>query len=102
MQSRPSRTKVNSRKGTLAQAKHESTWDYVGQHTFGSHLKRQRSTRGYSRHSLSITTGIQERRLMDIELGKEPPGINDIRALSTVLDIPQSELLVIAGYIKSE
>jgi hypothetical protein len=39
---------------------------------------------------------------MDIELGKEMPGIHDIQAFSSVLDIPEGELLVVAGYVKKE
>jgi len=97
-----SRARENGRKGMAALSQATTTWDYVGQHTFGSHLKRERSRRGYSRHSLSVTTGIQERRLMDIEIGKEMPGIHDIQAFSAVLDIPESELLVVAGYVKKE
>lgn len=77
------------------------TRNYVGQHTFGSYLKAERSRKGYSRHSLAATTGIQEKRLLEIEMGKEMPSFKDMQALSSVLEIPESELLA-AGHVKRE
>lgn len=77
------------------------TWNYVGQHTFASYLKTERSHKGYSRHSLAVTAGMQEKRLLEIELGKEMPSFKEIRALSTILDIPEGELMA-AGHISRE
>jgi ribosome-binding protein aMBF1 (putative translation factor) len=77
------------------------TWDYVGQHTFASYLKAERSRKGYSRHSLAATAGIQEKRLLEIEMGKEMPSAKDMHALSTILDIPEGELLA-AGHLSRD
>jgi ribosome-binding protein aMBF1 (putative translation factor) len=77
------------------------TWDYVGQHTFASYLKAERARRGCSRHVLAVTTGIQEKRLVEIEMGKEMPSFKDIRAIATVLEVPESELMT-AGHLKQE
>jgi ribosome-binding protein aMBF1 (putative translation factor) len=77
------------------------TWDYVGQHTFASYLKTERSRKSYSRHALAAAVGIQEKRLLEIEMGKEMPSFKEMHALSTVLDIPESELLA-AGHVSRE
>jgi ribosome-binding protein aMBF1 (putative translation factor) len=77
------------------------TWNYVGQHTFASYLKTERSRKGYSRHSLAVTAGMQEKRLLEIELGKEMPSFKDMQALSAILDIPESELMA-AGHLSRE
>lgn len=80
----------------------ESVWNYVGQSTFGSFLKRLRVKRRYSRRSLAVITGIQEGRLLEIESGACPPAYDDIQKIATVLDVPERELLVAAGYVAAE
>lgn len=82
--------------------KHNSAWRYVGQSTFGSYLKRLRVQRGYSRHSLAIVSGIQERRLQDIESGASPPAYGDIQKIAVVLDVAERDLMVAAGYLAPE
>lgn len=84
----------------LLQQQH--TWHYTGQNTFGSFLKKERSRRGMSRHSLAITTGIQERRLMEIELNQRAPSYGHLKILAAVLKIPEQALLEAAGCIKRE
>lgn len=74
----------------------------VGQRTFGSFLKRLRSTRGLSRHSLAIISGIQERRLESLELNQAPPSYQDIRNLAVVLEVSERDLLEAAGYLRPE
>ena len=84
----------------LLQQQH--TWNYTGQNTFGSFLKKGRARRGMSRHSLAVVSGIQERRLEAIELNQSPPSYRDIASLATVLKIPEQDLLEAAGCIKRE
>jgi DNA-binding XRE family transcriptional regulator len=79
----------------------DGSWNYVGQHTFGSYLKVERSRKGYSRHSLAVTAGIQEKRLLEMEVGKEMPSFKEMQAISTVLGIPESEFLA-AGHVRRE
>jgi transcriptional regulator with XRE-family HTH domain len=80
----------------------QSTWDYKGQNTFGSFLKKGRIRRRMSRHGLAVVSGIQERRLEAIELNQSPPSYRDIKRLAIVLEIPEQELLEVAGCIKRE
>ena len=80
----------------------ESVWNYVGQRTFGSFLKRLRVKRQYSRHSLAVISGIQERCLQEIESGLCPPTFDHIQKIATVLEAPERDLLVAAGYLAAE
>ena len=83
-----------------SQTQQESTWHYVGQNTFGSFLKRARTRRSLSRHSLAVMSGIQERRLTQIELNNSPPSYRDLKGIATALKIPEQDLLQAAGCIK--
>ncbi len=78
------------------------SWNNTERHTFGSYFKAERVRRGYSRHALASTTGIQEKRLAEIESGSAMPSIPDLRAISSVLEVSETDLLSIAGYIKRE
>ena len=84
----------------LLQQQH--TWNYTGQNTFGSFLKKERARRRISRHSLAVVSGIQERRLEAIELNQSAPSYRDIASLATILNIPEQDLLEAAGCIKRE
>lgn len=83
-------------------ARKESVWKHVGQTTFGSVLRRLRVQRRYSRHSLAVISGIQERRLQDIEAGASLPAYGDIQKVASVLGVPERDLLVAAGYVSGE
>lgn len=94
----------NDRSGIQPQrfnANAAATWDYVGQHTFASYLKAERSRKRCSRHSLAVAAGIPEKRLLEIEMGKEMPSFKEMQVLSTVLGIPEGELLA-AGHVSRE
>ena len=80
----------------------QSVWKHVGQSTFGSFLKGLRVERRYSRHSLAVISGIQERHLVEIECGTLPPAYGDIQKVAAVLDVPERDLLVAAGYLAQE
>lgn len=82
-----------------AQTQSEHTPQLVGQHTFGGFLKKERARRGLSRHSLAITTGIQERILAEIELNRCAPSYGHIKILAAVLEIREQDLLVAARCI---
>jgi transcriptional regulator with XRE-family HTH domain len=85
-----------------AQTPQAYIWHYAGQNTFGSFLKRERTRCGLSRHSLAVITGIQERRLRQIELNQSPPSYQDMKNFAAVLEIPEQDLLEAAGCIKRE
>lgn len=74
-------------------------WNYAGQHTFGSRLRAERARKGCTRHLLALRTGIHEKRLVAIEMGKEMPSFKEIRTIAAVLDIPETDLMT-AGHIK--
>ena len=61
---------------------------------------KERARRGMSRHSLAVTSAIQERRPKAIELDQSPPSYQDIKGLAAVLNIPEQDLLEVAGCIK--
>ena len=63
-------------------------------------MGKERARRGMSRHSLAVTSAIQERRLEAIELDQSPPSYQDIKGLAAVLNIPEQDLLEVAGCIK--
>ncbi len=79
-----------------------ATWKYVGQHTFGSFLKRHRMALGLSRRTLSVISGIQERQLESIELNKAVPSYEHIRSLALALRLPEQMLLEAAGCLRTE
>jgi transcriptional regulator with XRE-family HTH domain len=83
-----------------ARTQQQHNQHYVGQKTFGSFLKRERARHGFSRHSLAITTGIQERVLAEIELNRCAPSYGHLKILAAVLEIPEQDLLEAAGCIE--
>jgi len=97
-----SRTAKSSKKAGAAQPQRfndaGASWNYTGQHTFGSYLKGERARRGCSRHMLATLTGIPDKRLEGIEMGKETASFRDIRAISTALEIPEADLMA-AGHV---
>lgn len=74
-------------------------WHYGRPNTFGGALKQLRVSRGIGRHSLAVMSGIQERRLADLEANQSPPSYQDIKNLATILCVSEEELLRAAGYL---
>jgi hypothetical protein len=83
-------------------AQPSSVWRSPGQKTFGSFLRRARAQRGFSRHALSIVSGIDERRLEQIELGIAAPSYADIKKIAITMETPERKLLAVAGYVNAE
>ena len=68
----------------------------------GDFIKKHRTERGLSRNALAQKAGISHTEIHRIETGeRKEPSLKTLIALAVALDIPQEEVLKVAGYVPS-
>ena len=68
----------------------------------GDFIKKHRTERGLSRNALAQKAGISHTEIHRIETGeRKEPSLKTLIALAVALDIPQEEVLKVAGYAPS-
>ncbi|MDP3879841.1 MAG: helix-turn-helix domain-containing protein [Dehalococcoidales bacterium] len=67
---------------------------------FGSYLKRLRNEHGLSLRDVEAKAGISSSYLAQIEHGRRrPPGLDILKRLAPVYDVPVRDLIKAAGYL---
>jgi transcriptional regulator with XRE-family HTH domain len=86
---------------TLDQSRNQTSWIMADREDFAAELRWWRAHRRLSQLDLAIQTGISQRHLSFLELGRAKPGREMVARLAEALDVPlrqQNRLMVAAGF----